>query len=555
MIAIDDIIDRDSLQQWLEGWPPENGKTGEETRAIVVSIAHRAAMRVLPLWWHWTLTDKPRGLDLTALPVLRCSLISGVAASSNPLDVNVIKNSVLSAHDARASFNDHAGVPDDAAFLAACSSIEMAERSLKDGVFRALEDAAKAYSFAIEKAGYGLNYGRDYGGVGDKKAFWVAVQSDCGLIADNQDLPSAPLWASGRNPLESQWRDIKSRATAPEWSFWIKWYEDALAGTPPNRDMLEAIALIDPAVWDAGAEAVAREISLVQDQFRTTDNINLFKATLYDFKFDALRHVMLAVPMPQDWETLTDPDQLDRFLRDALDLREDMAILNQAFAAEGGAVQGAGMAMTYMAQVLDELQNSETVGALRVGKLVEWGRILESMTLREDTRRELGAMAEPFGMAVDKLKDLIRSHFAHTLARFSVLREIRMEDDAQPWKVLRDLRAIVDSVRNGADGTLPALDAIDVVVLEDVLDSIGRMIRELDQTESEDSRISLRRDIDFEMAKIGATAGVYGEKARKALKKGGEASDVLLTWSKRGKGLWSMLRSIREWLEGSGGGS
>lgn len=202
-----------------------------------------------------------------------------------------------------------------------------------------------------------------------------------------------------------------------------------------------------------------------------------------------------------------------------------------------------------MSKVFDELQNAETVSALRVGKLVEWGGFLESFAVNEDTKREFGAMAVPYAAAVEKLKDLIRNHFAATLARFSALRDVRMEDGANPWDVLNTLRDIVAQVRSGSDGALPSLEAEDAEILDDIIRSIELRLRELEQPQSEDSRSSLRKDIDFQMAKAGATGGLYAEKARDVAGKSGQSADAILKWEKRGKGLWALLRAVREFLD------
>ncbi|WP_139837733.1 hypothetical protein [Roseovarius litorisediminis] len=395
---------------------------------------------------------------------------------------------------------------------------------------------------------------------------WSVVRKDATDVERGSNPMRRPLWYDQSNPFADECKYIQRSGVVAggrkNWTFWIDWYQSLLDGRPMlgdearTWDMLKKIALIPAETWEQGPDVVNPKIAEIWASYRIGSRVELFKATLYDFKFDAMAHVMRAVPMPADWETLTEPDRLQRFLRDALDLREDMIDLSQAFAAEGMVMQGAGMTCTYLAKVLDELENAETVGALRVGKLVEWGRILEAIALREDTKREFGPMSEPFNMAVDKLKDLVRDHFALTLARFSQLRDVRMEKGAAPWEVLKDLRGIVAAVRDGSGGVLPPLVDADAAILDDILDSIDRMIRELDNTTSEDARSSLKREIDFQMAKVGATVGLYGEKAKKAAglaDKGGKSADKILIWEKRGKGLWGLLRAIREVLESLGG--
>ncbi len=51
----------------------------DAARKVAVSIAQRAAMRVFPYVWEWSVSENSTEVDVTSLPVLRCLLI---AASS-----------------------------------------------------------------------------------------------------------------------------------------------------------------------------------------------------------------------------------------------------------------------------------------------------------------------------------------------------------------------------------------------------------------------------------------------------------------------------------------
>ncbi|MGI3210921.1 hypothetical protein ACROSR_07360, partial [Roseovarius tibetensis] len=536
MTVIQDIKDEHSLRVWLEDQP----------REVSVWIASRAAARLLPVWWDSVLigdwADEP---DFTALPVLRNLLISSVAVFVPHDDIKSAAQATVDRADAATSkvaSATSAGISQSNADPISNATAEDATA----GTCYAVAYGAACAACAAEDAHAAYAAVTAARAATDATA-WRAIRSDAERASERRLPDALPLWPDGLRFFGRAWSYIKAQVAASpdaaDWQFWLDWYDAQVAGrtmlpdSARTWDMLEKIALIDPATWDAGPEVVNPVIREIWEGYRAKPKIELFKATLYDFRFDQMAHVMRAVPMPEDWETLTDPDHLQRFLNDALDLREDMNDLRDAFEAEGTRMQGAGMTCTYLSKVLEELENAETVGALRVGKLVEWGRILEATALREDTKREFGPMAEPFSLAVDKLKGLVRDHFAHTLARFSQLRDIRLEADASPWEVLKELRDIVANVRSGAEGALPPLDGTDAAVLDDILDSIDRMVRELDQTSGEDARSGLKREIDFQMAKVAATAGLYGEKARKAAsvtKTGGETADEILKWEKRG---------------------
>ncbi len=98
------------------------------------------------------------------------------------------------------------------------------------------------------------------------------------LVVDDTFLDAFPLWPDGLGPLARQWSKIKAQvaasADAADWQFWIEWYDAQLAGRTMLRDpvrtwdMLEKIALIDPATWDAGPEAVNPRIREIWELYR-----------------------------------------------------------------------------------------------------------------------------------------------------------------------------------------------------------------------------------------------------------------------------------------------
>ncbi|MCF6234139.1 MAG: hypothetical protein L3J36_13735 [Rhodobacteraceae bacterium] len=254
MVAIEDIESMYSLEKWLIEWPAKNGLNEDVARAMAVAIAHRTAMRVLPVWWSRTLTEDPRKGDVVALLILRRSLISGVAAKMPTPNIrqaatlaDTIGSAIAGAMYAGAAA-DAAGAAMYAAGAAAATSAVDARASAVNAAFTS--DAATSADLLR------------------------SVRADCTIITDGGDVLAARLWPNHDNPLDDFWQDVKTRAVAPEWSFWIKWYDGALAGRAPNWQMLEQIALIEAEVWEDGAEAVGAKITLIEEQHELATEVS-----------------------------------------------------------------------------------------------------------------------------------------------------------------------------------------------------------------------------------------------------------------------------------------
>lgn len=73
------------------------------------------------------------------------------------------------------------------------------------------------------------------------------------------------------------------RAAGPDFlstKFWHDWYWGILAGKPLDWELQRRVALIDDAIWEAGAEAVAQEIEWIERLFELEREIAALKATL-----------------------------------------------------------------------------------------------------------------------------------------------------------------------------------------------------------------------------------------------------------------------------------
>ena len=363
-------------------------------------------------------------------------------------------------------------------------------------------------------------------------------------------------------PAHIQWREAsKVFAAAPDdWSPVIEWYEHLLdpRGVPLDPDMMEEIALIPSETWDAGPSEALPVIGEIWRRYRgdgtapEEGRIDLFEAALFDFTLDQIDRVMRAVPMPEDWRTLDDAEAMTAFLSDAEELRESFEELAKDLRAEGTSMQGSAAVANYLSRVLTELDRAPERGSLRSGKLLEYGHILER-SLGGDTRQEFGeTIYAALEVCVGKLRTLMRTHFARTLARVDVLRGIEMEEDADPWAVLNGLRDLVAAALDGADGRLVPLAAEDAAVLQDVLDTAERLILRRAEAQTPEARESTTRELTFFLAHVGATVGLYRERAKPVAKAVDSGTDAILKHWKKGAGLAAILEVLRARLLGGG---
>ncbi|QEW24493.1 hypothetical protein [Roseovarius indicus] len=260
MVEIADIEDRESLEAWLKDQP----------REVAVWIALRAAARVLPVWWDAVLTDDwAHKRDLTALPVLRSLLLSSVAAVGPTEDSNATAHAADRAAYAARAARAAADVTADATAHAAARAARAAAHAAADAD-RAAYAAAYAAAAAADAAA-------------DSDLVWAAIRLDVEQTAGGYVPDTLALWPDSKGPLEEQWRAIVWQVTNSEeaegWQFWIEWYDALLDGRPMLGDaartweMLEEIALIDDATWDAGPEVVNPVIREIWDLYRLREEV------------------------------------------------------------------------------------------------------------------------------------------------------------------------------------------------------------------------------------------------------------------------------------------
>ncbi len=236
---VSEIVDEDSFRRWLEGLPEGSEAERDEARRWAVVLAHRAAMRVLPVAWESRQDQSLEGY-VTELGLLRANITCSVFENS-PNDQR--KRSVEAAYDAIQflySESNEAVATTRAATLAVA-----ADREFTFGASRV----------AVSYAG------------ADTPEIWSLIGVDAAALMAGRDPQTLPLWKTG-SPFASEWSTIRNHPStqSPGWRFWIDWYDRALTGRPQDWKLLEKIALIDPTDWDKGEDHVnARILQIIRD--------------------------------------------------------------------------------------------------------------------------------------------------------------------------------------------------------------------------------------------------------------------------------------------------
>lgn len=237
-MEIDDIKDRESLEAWLKTRPRED----------VVAIAHRAALRVFPLFGREMGEQWAQRHNLTALSVLRLNVISGVGAKNPSPKIRQAGRSAVLPDTRSAAFSARVR---SAAFSAAASDAAALSAS-DDAAFSAAADAAAFSDVAYSGAA----------------VIWLAVRTDAAVITAANDILQRPLWP-GTPPDWITQADRETRAiwaeTPEHWEFWTRWWDAAIAGTPLDWGLQRDIALIPDEVWQQGPGPVAIEIARLEE--------------------------------------------------------------------------------------------------------------------------------------------------------------------------------------------------------------------------------------------------------------------------------------------------
>ncbi|MCA3435980.1 MAG: hypothetical protein INF48_01520 [Rhodobacter sp.] len=239
------IKDKETLEAWLL----------DRSHEDAVCIAHRASMRLAPLFWSGLGQTWARKSGVTALMSLWPLLTSGLARKSLTPEVKLAAayaDATFAAHAAADAAHAAADAP--AYFtVAATAAAAFIATSFTNATAYAAADAATAAATAADAAATAADaYGTT--------TLWASVRMDCAALEAGGDPFTLPLW-DGPVPerIAVAWartRQEWANAGGPVWAFWTQFYENALAGRPQDWPLLRDIALIPAEDWQGGPERV-----------------------------------------------------------------------------------------------------------------------------------------------------------------------------------------------------------------------------------------------------------------------------------------------------------
>ncbi|GAA0294729.1 hypothetical protein [Rhodovulum strictum] len=525
MVEIAEIRDEESFKAWLE--------QEDLPKDALVALAHRAAMRVLPIWWAQVhAAEWVRQRELTALPSLRCALISGLTTLGATPEIRA-----SAAADAAHAYPYPAAAADVAA-EAATSAVAAALTTV-----RTVANTAAAAGAAAVATAHAADAAADA---------WTALREDCAARADVPRLMATPLWHEAERPFDGIWHSVRTQYPPDgdhPWAFWIDWYQRALDGTETRWDLLRKIALIDNAIWEAGPEAVAAEIVRLQGGERTP----LARAYPVDFTFDALLRVMRMVGIDDDMRHLHDPSVVRAFLDNCEELRDKLQDFADYASDLSGGGNSAGVLKRAAQKVLSELQRTEDFHHLRARRIVELAGELELFSKEERARADLGqTLSLILDNAISLLRDVTRRHFGPSYTALAPLSDLSL-DHVDQDAVIALFDDMIGRMEALPSNELVALDQDGLNVFRDML----REAREFRAAIAEASTDAFREVMEARFAEslgsTGLAVGRFIEKSSEAAGKAGAVADWTERQFKRVTSLADIVEAIRAYFNSGGG--
>ena len=514
----DEIIDRKSLEAWL------NARPEDSREADALAIAQRAALRVLALFLAQLNADDDRALVLMASPILRALLASGVLRKFPETDVRhyAFGASVWALAVAR-------GTPTttsvSAAIAAAYAAVEAPTTA------DAAADAAASAHAAI----------------------WQTVRDDARVLDAGRDPLTLPLWPGDIPPdliaAEIEGLERLAEEMGDPNSFWHRWYLAMKRGEPMDWALQREVALIPDAIWQAGPKKVLREIVRIEASNRPpAPQVEVLGLAHTDFSYDVLRKIMRMVPFDQDISRLRDAEVLRRLKEDAADLRSLLDTLQRA--AEASGRQTAIGLKVYAEDVRRELDLVDTHRELRVGVLIDLGEALQDFAGTEDVRLGLGpALPRSLDRVSDRLLALLRNFFVPAMVRTAPLREIALQVGESPSAILTATRQSMELLRRNDGNNLPPLAPEDIEALDRLKEELQRTRRQYEAANDPEIKAELGNTFARKAYQLSVDAALYIRRALDQVNAalGGKDNDTADAMFRRLQ-LYNTATEIGQWL-------
>lgn len=512
MSDLPEIDSEESLKAWLGTRPHEDA----------VLVAHRAAMRVAPIWFAAMASDWARDDNLTAISILWPSLIPQFARQYPTLKSKSLAPAALANRiggDPRGLANHAAGATRSAAMAVAIEGHS---------------DALICATNAVVEASYAAPIG----------AVWDSVQIDVHALVNGKDPSGSTLWPA-ENPLASEWQKSQPiLRNTPGGEFWIDWYQRTLGGRPQNWPLLRDVALIDDALWKQGGEALDSEIRRLVAEAQPDEGSALSRASPVEFDFDQYLQQMQIVGFSDDVAHLNDPGAVAAFVADVEELQEGLQdFLDYSADVARNSNQSLRTA-TVAGKLLNELARCEETRLIRARRLIMLGKTFADMALDDAERERLGpGLTNNLDSLVSLTRTIYRKHLAPSLERMRPLSALEL-GNADPDELIAVAERLA-AMMEAADNTrLASLTPEALAVIGDFVDELRQQRGALADASSPERRAVLGKRFAEAYGAVAVAYARYVEKGKPYVVRAGKLTDWIIRQSKRWKDLNQIVDTI-----------
>lgn len=253
MTQASDIKDEHTLAAWLKTRPREDA----------VVIAHRAALRVLPLWGamsvEWARLDR-----VSVLSVFRCAVITSATFHVPKPVIRSEEPNLQAAYAANSAYSAYTRNAGNSAFAAQAAALSVVKASqavsattlanVTDLAVLAVLDASLAAARLKDQA----------------IDIWGATREDGEVLEKSKTLVFRQLW-SEQIPVWFQdayigMIEVWDRDPKPRWEFWRRWWDGVVTGRPLDPKLqLALVEGIDDDTWRDPDLVAARIVEIERD--------------------------------------------------------------------------------------------------------------------------------------------------------------------------------------------------------------------------------------------------------------------------------------------------